>query len=407
MSMYYSRIVALFVIFCAFVVVVACDSSDGESAGPQVLLTLQIDAEHNLEGDNWIFASDENGAVLDVKPYSAGQTVTLSGVDETDKVTITFFQSGTNTDGDYPFIETYTDIAKGTTLHLEANPTTPPDKVTFKISGVSNLAGDLLTGFSSGYSSGLDGVQSGDLLNEVVSLYDATFPCDILVSGYRSDVPVYNWAKGVHVGDVISRNFATDFTPFPHQTTLDLVGKYGVSVSGIDLKRSLAIELIQTYWLSSQVVNKPVVGYIDGFDAYAVRARGIKENGKVIYSQIGDVPNFSFTLPDFTLSVTNENMAGFAFNFSQDYTYYRASWGVSTATSNRLWDVIAPAGRSPKNLILPDEIKTKYPEFDQTKLAYLYLNLVHVVKGQPYPETMPGMPGVKFGESEHYNYYSN
>src|SRR5689334_15304668 len=119
MPMSSSRIAALLLLSCA-VFLSGCHNDDDEPTGPQDILTVQVDALYAISGDTWIFAADENGELLDTKPYAAGQTVSLSTSKRPDKINVTFFRYNKTGYGTDISFNTWVGVATGTTLHFVA-----------------------------------------------------------------------------------------------------------------------------------------------------------------------------------------------------------------------------------------------------------------------------------------------
>jgi hypothetical protein len=398
-----SRIPALLFLSCA-VFLSGCHSDDDEPTGPQNILTVEVDALYGIAGDTWIFATDENGELLDAKPYAAGQTVSLSTSKRSDKINVTFFRYNKGDFGTDISFNTWVGVATGTTLHFVA-PAVPsgdpnPQSVdaTIKVSNYASNTAMLGISYGEGYA--LSGSLLSGNLEIDLSFYDA--PADILLYGWRSDVPVYNWAMATKANDVVQRDFNTDFTPYPHQVKLNFEGKNLATVSGYDAKKSRMISLMDTYWLSPS--DHPTIGYLDGYDFYQLWVMNSKPNGSTNYYQKGAI-DFSFEIPTYTFSLTNSDMQNFSFNFSHAYTYRSINWQYTNGTEYTWWTVNAASGQSVKGLSIPPEIAAKYPQLDMNKFTYSYISFNENLKGPSYLDFMPGVadPGARIA-SEGYVY---
>jgi hypothetical protein len=401
------RIVFPLFILCVFSFLSACQHEPDELSEPETILTLQVGPEAFLGGENWIFATNDNGDVLDVKPFAVDETVTLSSAKRVDKINVTFFKTALDRGIRYTTFTTYSAIAKGTTWSMGASVYLDPQPVgvaTFKVSDYEGLPGMLKFSNSEWYSND-PSVTSGDELVVGVPLRKAG---DVLLSGYRSGVPVYNWAKGVQVGDVVERNFLTDFEAFPHQVKLDFEGTSDGTVIGRTLENPYGTVLISsndvvgTKWQT----DPPVIGYVDGFDSYEISVWNTRTNGAVNYYHVGR-PDLSFSIPTFTFSANNTDMLDFSFNFSLPHTYYSADWRYYDGMQFAEWRATAPSGQAPKGFAIPNEIAAKYGALDLSKFEYWGVRFKQVIEGKSksYPEAVSRIVANKAdGDQTYYDY---
>src|SRR5262249_10893369 len=146
---------------------------------------------YDLKGDNWIFATDEYGELLDVKSYAAGQTVTLLSTKHPGKINVTYFQYRVDDfTGDIATtFNTWAAIPRGTRLHLVADKPAENGRVQSAMVKVSGVPLDYILGVSSSHGNPGYGAwfQSGDLRLNVA--FEGA-PCDILFYGSRAGEPV-------------------------------------------------------------------------------------------------------------------------------------------------------------------------------------------------------------------------
>lgn len=363
---------------------------DDDVTGPHTILTLQVDAGYTLNTeDNWIFATDDNGEVLDVKPYTGGETVTLISDKAGEKINVTFFLHHEASSKSSTF-SSYASIPSGTVLHLvkpeASSHESLPGTATFMISNFNYMLSSVE--FSNGDSySASSTITSGEMDSEV-SFYGV--PSDFLLSGYRAGVPVYNWAKGVKDGDIIKRDFQADFVPFPHQRKLDFEGTNSATLFGADANANVLV--LNSYQLAGTpyATDQPVIGYIDDIVSYDLIVTNTKANGSVMYLSNGAI-DLSFTMPTFTFSLHNTDIQNLSFSFSEDYTYCYSGWAYTQDSENIRWNVSAPTGVTVKGLSVPNEIAAKYSQIDMSKFKHSSINFIKIVEGASYPASMPGM----------------
>ncbi|HEY5744839.1 MAG TPA: hypothetical protein VIU12_02075 [Chryseolinea sp.] len=391
--MRYPRIATLLFFSCAGAFLSGCHNEDADPIEPQAILTLQVDAGYGVGNDKWVFASDENGEVLDVQPYEDGQTVTLMSDKHPAKINVTLFEYGplasVNT---LLAFRSWGDVASGTTFHLKApkSPTNNPERANASL----NITNFNITMSQLGLSYGLGIVgYSGTLalghLEMDLSYFGA--PSDILLYAWQSGVPKYYMAPAVKANDQIDLDFMTDFTPFPHPFKLDFAGSNSAVIEGYDAKKSQTITLLDTYYnYGNTGSDHPVIGYLDGYDSYNMRVSNYQANGyNTTYHKKGAI-NFSFDMPAYTFSVTDRSVKNFTYTFSHHYTFSGAFWQHIDDKEYTWWTVYAPSGYTAKGLSIPSQILAKYPQLDVNKLEFGYMSFYDNIKGRSYVETFPG-----------------
>jgi len=390
---------ALTFISCAAVLMSACQHDDDEATDPQNLLTFQVDADATVGDEGWIFATDETGKVLDVSTFTAGSTTTLVGTSHVSEFNVTVltvekivFSGGTTEFATYK-LGTYTKLQPGATLHqkADADPSQPTSyySATFNVANMNALQ-DAIS-FSNGYGSNFGGIidDSGGKYNARLNLAGSA-PSDVLLWGFRGTEPAYAWAKGVKQSDVINLDFTKDFATMPHLTQLNFPGMNKATIDGLKASTGKTYRLMDTHLLTNASDSyQPTIGYIDGFDSYQTMIWNRRANGIVLYSKVGTV-NIPASLPTFTFSAIKSDLRDFAFNFSEDYTYYIASWKYTSAYQTTFWSVIGPPNTTAKGLALPDEITAKYPDIDMSKAVYFGVNYAKILSGGSYAELMTG-----------------
>lgn len=384
-------------ILCITFLLSGCHKND-DIAATQTILTLQVDAINPLNVDNWIFATNDAGEVLDVKSYAAGETITLVSNKADDKINITFFNYTALPA--LSIFSTFASIPRGTLLHFEKfdAPTLQEGKATFMISNYTNGSSQLQ--FSNGHSY----VTHTSSYNNETDM-DVSFsgvPSDFLSTAYRAGVPVYNWARGVKDGDIIKRDFETDFIPFPHQRKLDFEGGMDFLVYGTDANSATVPILVRSQFSGTSDAYKPTIGYVDGFVSYWILVLNSQSNGTVSYQSDGE-PDLSFTMPTFKFSLHSNGMQDLSFSFSEDYSYYHTSWDYLQGAENIRWVFNAPAGEPVKGLSIPNEIKVKYPQIDQSKFMHSSIGFTKI-EGSSYLEFIPG--STMGGDQKNWKTYS-
>jgi hypothetical protein len=400
------RVAALFFTLPVVFLLTACHD-EGDFSTPATILTVAIDPGVFPTDETWIFATSDDGNVLDVKHILVDdRTVTLSSVKRVSKIHVTFFYAFKNGGIRYSTFTTYAAIPKGTTLTLPGRQKSlPPMGVaSFNISNYTESWRVL--NFSNSEGSMYKNALHQDELSVDISLGQA--PGDVLMAGYRSGVPVYSWARGVQGGDLIERDFLNDFEPFPHLLKLVFEGENNGSILGFDANGRAqsgmvnSVYLIGTQWST----DHPVIGYVDGFDSYETIVTNSTATGSVEYHKIGQ-PNLSFTIPPVTCKIINENLSDFSFTLSQPHTYYNASWKYPDNEEYIGWDVAGPAGQAMKWPTIPDEIGAKYQDLEPDRFVLNFMAFTQMIGGKSttYPEAVPGISRHSAKDEQEYYVY--
>jgi hypothetical protein len=382
----------------------ACSGDeDKKTAAP--LLTVVVDESYTVDGDNWIFVTDLSGDVLDTKSYATGQTITFSSTKDADKINVTIFQGHDSGNLKELSFHTYTNLERGDSLKLSLTVTTPPTssagEATIEISNYfddDNVPASLL--FSNTY--GWNSSSTGGVADVVVTLPHS--PADVLVSGYRSGVPVYSWVNALATDDMTEEDFST-FDAFPKQIKLDfpgvttgyIVGYYAGNATPYYFTNSNQLD--QTPFKS----NTPTLGYLEGFDHYQTYAFNQNDNGTVSYYKTGSV-NTSIAIPAFTFTLTNPDIKNFSFNFSEAYTYFDAQWQYQEATNWVHWNIESEPGQISGVNSIPTEIRSLYPQLDFSKLQYFGCTFTKFLDGRKYRDAVPLMTNQVPASLEVYNF---
>jgi hypothetical protein len=367
----------------------ACKKSDDPNPTTN-LITFKTDASFlTKDSDNWIFATDESGNVLDIKEFEADQTVILTSdkITADKKFNFTIVQRvtipverfylasylGLTTDQKWPAC--YKAASGGSApLPVAGNFTMnvsnyPPGFPYFLVSTNEALI----------YGSGTPGASNYGLRS--------TSPTKILVTSYRNNLPVYATLTAT-VGNTYNLDFLTDFKPMEHSLSFDVTGTASRSISltafdnPITLNQPKEIGPIGHTIANYDSFTNPtapgnlVTGWPDGFATYKTSVRLAYSWGGKSYFKLGAGAT-STPFLNITASVANEDFKNFEFTTTADYSV-RFS-GFANSNSSVVWTVISPPTGVHKFLGVPKELSEKYPvfgtmtlnRFDMTFFKYL------------------------------------
>jgi hypothetical protein len=349
--------------------------------------------------DQWVYATDADGNVLDVKKTIGREQVILTTTRPVDKFDLTIVSSGyVNTDGTmYINMDTYADVDRGSTFKLQYGPSftlADPVSVAFKLNNYSGPPNGVW--FTNCSYTDYQETIAGGTFNANLSMYG--LPTNVLLTSYHKGVPVYAKIQGVKGGDQIELDMNNNFTPFEHQRKLDFSEYYNagnIAAAYLDNKgelSSLYFDLISTYRLdgSQDATNQPLIGYIDGFDIYRMNVVSYQTSGYVNYQKQGDIGSSfeSFTMPSFNFKVVNTDLPHFTYEFSEDFTYYTASFKYKVNKATMDWTIHAPQGKDVKIGNIPAEITAAYPLLRPEAFEFSECALTKVIMGDTYKESI-------------------
>ena len=216
----------LLCLICAATYLSACFDDDADIEVPQTLLTLDPQTIPFLTPDHWVYATDADGYILDVKKTVGRERLILSSVRQVDKFNLNIVSGSVGTNGKtYLNIQTYADVETGSTFDVRYGTgglvMTDPGAVTFKINGYDGPEhGIMFT--NRGYYLDYEEKIEGGSFNANIQM--CRLPSDVLLTTYRDGTPVYAKIAGVKDGDFLELDMNQNFTPFEHQRKLDFKG---------------------------------------------------------------------------------------------------------------------------------------------------------------------------------------
>ena len=405
----------LLYLICAATYLSACFDDDTNVDVPRTLLTLDPQAIPHRTPDHWVYATDSNGYILDVKKTVGHERLILSSVRRVDKFNLTIVNPSVGTNGKtYLDIQTYADVETGSTFDIRFGTggltMTDCGAVTFKINGYDGPAyGISFTnrGYHLDYEEKIEGGSS------YANIQMCRLPSDVLLTTYRDGTPVYAKVTNVKDSDFLELDMDKNFTPFEHQRTLDFKGysNYG-SVLGAYHDKSgnpeLWFQLIDSYSLSgtNDETDQPMIGYVDGFDIYRMHVTNFQPSGYISYSMQGKIEDSfaSFTMPTFTYRTLNTDLRHFTFQFSEEFTYYTAYFNSESAIASMTWTIHAPKGEEVTIGNVPNELLAAYPMLRPEAFEYTECSLTKVVTGESYRESILRVGSDLYPEFEYYTF---
>jgi hypothetical protein len=394
-----------------------CFNHDADSEVPQTLLTLDPLTIPYMTPDHWVYATDANGHILDIKKTIGREQLILSSVRRVDKFNLNIVSASADTNGKtYLKIQTYANVETGSTFDIRHATgglvLRDPGAVTFKINGYDGPEHGILFTNRGSYLDYEEKIEGGSF-NANIQM--CRLPSDVLLTTYRDGTPVYAKITDVKDGDILELDINKNFTPFEHQRKLDFKGYSNngwVLGAYLDDNRDpeLPFHLIDSYRLSGtkDETDQPVIGYIDGFDIYHMFVSNSQPSGHVSYNMQGKIADSfaSFTMPTFTYRTVNTDLRHFTFQFSEEFTYYSAYFNSESAVASMAWSIHAPKGIEVNIGDVPAEILTAYPMVQPEAFEYSGCSLTKVISGGSYRQNILRI-GPSASEFEYYTFSPN
>ncbi len=355
-------------LFFLLIVLSACqeDSPPPVVPDPEInLLTFKQDVSSLTSfSDDWIYVTNEDGDVLDIKHFEADETIVLKSnkVTTSDKINVTIFHYRQPTTETIDFTSFLAITPNQTWIYKKIAGLSPAKTGTATL----NLANaPIPLGATISTNLGNSSVKPSSPASTTFNLYKSSER--MLARANINGAPSFFESTNVQDGVVIEADYPTDFKPLENIFTLDLSGSdsYAGSVYGITNEPGIDpydIPGILNYSYNAGAVASCPWGYNSGFDLY--RTTMGKSLGKTSrqYFKLGPAVT-TIPFPDHTFSPVNNDLNSFAFTISSDYQLRSSRWTVSVPDYQSVlsWRVYSPpAGKQvfPK---IPDEIKSLYP----------------------------------------------
>lgn len=396
--------------FCISACLSACSDSDKTA---QLLVTLDTQVISSIAPVHWVYATDADGNLLDIKKTTGQERLVLTTTRPIDHFNLTIVSASGQASGapTYLNIETYADVDRGSTFEARYGvgfTLRDPVSVAFKLNGYDGPPQGVWFTNRGSHTNYQETIAGGTLH---ANLLMGGLPSDVLLTTYRHGAPVYAKIQGVKGGDQIELDMNANFTPFEHQRKLNFDGYNSANVAGAYLDSSgkiasLYFDILDTDRLagSQDATDQPLIGYIDGFDIYQMNLVNYQTSGAVAYHKQGNLASSfeSFTMPTFTFKVLDTNLPRFTYEFSEDFTYYTASFTYDAGIAFMHWTIYAPQGKQVKIGNIPADIAAVYPMLQPEAFRYGGCELTKGINGYTYKESILRR---QHGQADEFEYY--
>ena len=400
--------------FYLFLVFSACQKDEPAPVVPDpeiTLLTFKQDVSSVTSlSDDWIFITNENGNLLDIKHFEAGDAIVLKSdeITASDKINVTIFHYLQPTTETIDFTS-YLGISTGQTwIYGKRNGFLPTGigLATMNIANARILPPPPITVSTNlGYSS--PRAQSPTTVS--IPLYKGIER--IFAATNIEDIPSYFEAEGLEDGDIIDVDYNTDFKPLQNIFTQDLSGStsYAGNVYGLSNETGVDPYYVQgfmNYSTAPGPMNTITWGYNNGFDLYRTYIR--KSLGKVSrhYFKLGD-PVTTIPFPNHTFTPITTDLNGFSFSISEEYHLRNSRWTVLVPDYQSVlsWRVYAPPGGKQIFPEIPDQIKLLYPSLTIESLVLKDNTFTNYLDDFSYADFINGEMNISTSKKPHSTEY--
>lgn len=391
-----------------FIFVLMMSSCDLNKVEDEVLLRTDIFSNDSPEHvESWVFISNQNGQLLDlVKPDATSGIIEFKGVTDDPiiltELSVASFENGSETRLQH-HITTYLGIPVGSSFMLneeESNHTPYPDPVGKAKITLNNYQGSDDPWSSVGFSDGYNGFNNW-LDYDTRTYNGSTFmadmnlredPIDIFITSYNGTDPVYKWLHDVGVGDSVVVDFES-FSPMipvtinKPVTNAYIQGQLEPGIAGRDYFLSWS-----EYWRNSNHFSEGEIitlGYTDDFPYYDVYV----EKGQVLcctphervnYHKVGTSVPSAIQIPDYTISIGNDNLYNLDYSFDKQYTRKDHYFSDENDNNSLWWFFKSPEGEEVVVPDIPAEILAQYPFLIRDNLPLKSVSFIDYLDGFSY-----------------------
>ncbi|MDC6362000.1 MULTISPECIES: hypothetical protein [Flavobacteriaceae] len=346
------------------------------------------------DSDNWLLVHDEEGVLLDYKPFEENDNLIFEMDSDKvpDKFTVTHFFVFTLTGNAAFNLTTYTEVNKGSKWIVGNLNSEPYTYVEPEVTGNFDItiAGDFVppsmrvisnsegNGEGNGAFSITTDSFTGDwLYKKNAELFVENDYYITLMSG--SGETSYYLLTDVQNGDVYNLEYDS-FSEFDSHMNMvsPLTSKIYFSLRGYtQTPTSIASPGYDFYKINGLVSGNGIyhdfnVGYFGNkFEAYSFYLNAILEDYSYTHYYLGtELPNELIVPERPSFTIDNPDIQDF--KFSTDIAYNRKvnSWASDQAQRPTYWYVYSSSASSVAIGALPEELMTMYPEMDISELSY-------------------------------------
>jgi hypothetical protein len=347
-----------------FAVVLWNCSDDPESKPPQTIFEIAVDENYSLPGENnWVIIHDQDGNLLDHKPYAPGDQLVFESVSDPTKVSITFFHT---TDATHYVLRTFTGIEPFGTLELQTYvPSTHPSSVV-GTGSIMITDPNLGTSLNAILHDGYQGV--GGSNTTVGGIPSITFPSftvrqasnHILSVRDKNDLPRYRYLQNGKTGhqtfSLSDFEYFEDPVDLQFPTTNSFLMMHYAFSPGMPLREENGYLLGQHFGGLGGTTPRSslMVGYLNDFPSFRTVGVAYYQGYMLGIETAGPRPQ-SLVVSDIDAEVTDDSFTGFEINSTDDISWLVSIWNLNVGKQG-LWSVYSGSLDAKHPREFPEEI---------------------------------------------------
>ncbi|NVN16939.1 hypothetical protein GUA46_01190 [Muricauda sp. HICW] len=358
-----------------------------EEQEPEMVTYFTFEALTNTgDTDDWIIIHDENGVLVDFKPFEFGDIFEFQVPEEQpqpDNLTITFFKYKNSVDGEMMHnIESYPNIATKSHWQYTSDPSATNELPRESSTGSFNITVENVVSPKYRWISDRQGIlvaTSGPDLpgfidnytHENIPIYDNP---DFFFTIYDSnnDLKYYS-IENVNDGDDITVDYS-DFKSFDSYLEIvmpDNPSTYQLSSISAFFDEEQSIDLsggkFTSYFFAETETPKPLkLGYLDSFSKYLSIISFNSDDFLYAYSKFGEKPDEIIIPDNKSITVLDGSISNYQFETNLGFQMKDILWEVKEGEIyvdliQTTWNVFSAPDFSGTIGEIPEEIQSSYP----------------------------------------------
>jgi hypothetical protein len=348
--------------FIILLVLTACSEKSDPAPEPIEFLEAQLlNASSGYE--YYVFATDPSGGFLDLKPITSSGSVKLSGPIATDKINVTLVAVNPAAYNKY-LLTTHSGVTKnskmiwGVTFTAPQSPTIDSE-ISIEVKNIGSTSIDdvmITNGVYDGRASGSATIFGGSY--KTSARYSQSHP-HLVISSFRSGVPVYSILKDVKNAQKITLDYNTDFKACETIVKIPADGSINAGIYGWQATSTNTVP----YYLGG---NEPFqkhdqIGVPSGFERYSNNVYKAGSKLRWWYGKVGTPITADFKLFTDSIKVSDPSPSKLTMTTTTGFSYCKANYGPANSYDIH-WKWFAADFEGLRFPSVPNEVKAKFPD---------------------------------------------
>lgn len=381
----------LFIFIALCFLLTECENEDSRIT----LLNYNVIHSDFIGAKRWLYAANANGEVLAMNEITAAGEFKLKGIPNGEQVDIGYVIRRPSGEKNIWMFYVFKGIEVGSSFDVGRNypPQSTSGTARVVVRNYKELVSPLINLLYSTTFPG--GIKSSDWTGEVVNteITVGNNPSEVLVTGQRGNTPVYLKKENVTAGQTIEADFST-FLPMENIQVLDLVGITSTAGFRTNEPHSYYYNF-ENHRANEYVPTTGLLAYVAGYDYYQTSIFSIQPSKGVNsrhFLKLGPQLT-SFSFPDVSISIDNEEVSSFSATLSAPYTFKYASFYSGDGDQSVSVFVYSDADGFSRFNDFPSQFKSMDPALKASDLSYTSVRFVSSNNTYTIEDEMRGMLG--------------